>query len=63
MKVTVTMNYDRYRVFRESAQFSKAIQVYNKDGSSTSYSVEDGRPTLAQLAEKIESLRRNQLGF
>lgn len=62
MKVTVTMNYDRYRVFREESEYSKAIEIYNKDGSSTSYTLVDGRPILAQFAEQIPSLQRNQLG-
>lgn len=62
MKVTVTMNYDRYRVYREYAPFvppTTTLDVYNSDGTLqqtatlTAPNSETGATgTLAQLANQ-----------
>lgn len=59
MKVTITMNYDRYRVLRETAKETiptTTLNIFNSNGTSTPYVLtapnsETGAvPTLAQLA-------------
>lgn len=61
MKVTVTMNYDRYRLYRETAVETTpttTLDVFNSDGTSTSYvlntpnSETGATGTLGQLANQ-----------
>jgi len=61
MKVTVTMNYDRYRVFRETAQettLTTTLNILNSNGTSTPYvltapnSETGATGTLGQLANQ-----------
>jgi hypothetical protein len=62
MKVTVTMNYDRYRIYRETATEQTAstpLQIFNADGTSNTYPIEQyssnstgSQSTLAQLADQ-----------
>jgi hypothetical protein len=56
LKVTVTMNYDRYIARREYAPFvppTTSLDIYNADGNFIrTVGVEDGRSTLSQLADQ-----------
>lgn len=59
LKVSLTINYDRHIVRREYAPVNETekpletpLTIYNSNGTSTKYSIEDGRSILSQVADQ-----------